>query len=82
MASDEHLPECPHEDYECEGEALEGVEGGGMLAGAQQTCPVPSLRLMGHGPLTAGKHHDCLNQDKPRVQFTHLNTSGRPQMSL
>lgn len=38
--------------------------------------------LMGHGPPTAGKHHDCLNQDKPRVQFIHLNTSVRQRTSL
>lgn len=31
-------------------------------------------RLMGYGPVAAGKHHDCLNRDEPRVQFTHLNT--------
>lgn len=37
--------------------------------------------LRDHGPLKAGKHHDCLNQDKPRVQFTHLNTSRWLQMS-
>lgn len=82
MASGEHLPECPHMDQECEGdekETLKGVEGAGMLAGAQQACPI---LIMGHGPLTAGKHHDYLNQDKLRVQFTHLNTLCRQQTSI
>lgn len=60
-------------------ETLKGVEGAGMLAGAQQTCPI---LIMGHGPLTAGKHHDYLNQDKLRVQFTHLNTLCRQQTSI
>lgn len=32
-----------------------------MLVGSQQTCPV---LIMTHGPLTAGKHRDYLNQDK------------------
>lgn len=58
---------------------LEGVEGGGMLARAQQTC---SILMMGHGPLTAGKHRDYLNQDKCRVQFTRLNTLCRKQRCL
>lgn len=74
MASGQRLPECPHMGLECKGDekgTLKSVEGGGMLAGAQQTCPI---LMMAHGPLTAGKHRDCLNQDKLRVQFTHLNT--------
>lgn len=82
MASGELLPECPHMDQERKGdekETLKDVEGGGMLAGAQQTCPI---LIMGHGPLTAGKHHDYLNQDKLRVQFTHLNTLCRQQTSI
>lgn len=37
--------------------------------------------LMGHGLLTAEKHRDCLNQDKPWARLPHLNTSRRQQTS-
>lgn len=40
------------------------------------TCPV---LIVGHGPLTAGKHHDYLNQDELRL---HLNTWCRQQTSI
>lgn len=46
---------------------VEGVEGGGMLAEARQTCPI---LMMDHGPLTAGKQRDYLNRDNRGVQFT------------
>lgn len=60
-------------------EPVEGVEGGGMLAGAQQTCPI---LMVAHGPLTARKQRDYLNRDNLRVQFTQLNTLCRKQTSL
>lgn len=79
MESVEHLPECPHMDQERKGDGMELVEGGGMLAEAQQTCPI---LMMDHGPLTARKQRDYLNQDNLGVQFTHLNTLCRKQMSV
>lgn len=75
MASVERLPECPHVEWERQGddvELVEGVEGGGMPAEARQTSPV---LMMEHGPLTARKQRDYLNQDNLAVQLTHLNTS-------
>lgn len=69
-------------DEEREGDDMglvEGVEGGGMLAEVQQTCPI---LMMDHGPLTARKQRDCLNQDNLRVQFTHLNTFCGTQTSV
>lgn len=60
-------------------EPVEGVEGGGMLAEVQQTCPI---LMTDHGPLTARKQRDYLNRDNLGVQFTHLNTLRRKQTSV
>lgn len=60
-------------------ELVEGVEGGGMPAEAQQTSPI---LMMEHGPLAARKQRDYLNQDNLAVQFTHLNTSCRKQTAV
>lgn len=60
-------------------EMMELVEGGGMPAEAQQTSPI---LMMEHGPLTARKQRDYLNQDNLAVQFTHLNTSCGKQTAV
>lgn len=51
MAFDEHLPECPHMDYKCEGDekkTLEGVEGWRNAGRGSADMPHPDLWAMVH----------------------------------